>query len=120
MRNPCEMGSLPTFAAFGHRKNWVVALSVRFLQVAQFSLRAHRVFGIRPWWMYCGSDTWNFCGRIFCLFSVAGVSPCALCMSRLPHTTYQMFLNWCKYCVSLLVMLSDASDVRSRQNRAFT
>ena len=29
-------------------KSWVVALSVRFLQVAQFSLRAQRKSAIRP------------------------------------------------------------------------
>jgi hypothetical protein len=41
-------GSLPTFAAFAHRENWVAALSVRFRQVAQFSLRAQRKSGFRP------------------------------------------------------------------------
>jgi hypothetical protein len=38
---------LPTFAAIAHRNNLVTALSVRFLQVAQFSLRAQRRTTIR-------------------------------------------------------------------------
>ncbi|MFT5626602.1 MAG: hypothetical protein ACI8Z0_003112, partial [Lentimonas sp.] len=36
------MSSFPTFAAFAHQKNWIAALSVRFLQIAQFSLQAQR------------------------------------------------------------------------------
>ncbi|MEH6836665.1 hypothetical protein, partial [Falsihalocynthiibacter arcticus] len=43
-------GSLPTFAAFANRKNWVAAPSVRFLQVAQFSLQAQRRSEIRPYY----------------------------------------------------------------------
>jgi hypothetical protein len=37
-----NMGSLPAFAAIAHRKNWIATLSIRFLQIAQFSLRAQR------------------------------------------------------------------------------
>jgi hypothetical protein len=44
------LGSLPTFAAYAHLKNWVVAPSVRYLQVALFSLRAQRRSGFRPLW----------------------------------------------------------------------
>jgi hypothetical protein len=43
-----KLGSLPTFAAIAHRKSWVAALSVRFLEIAQFSLRAQRRCAIRP------------------------------------------------------------------------
>jgi hypothetical protein len=43
-----KMGSLPTFAAMAHRKNYVAALSVRFLQMTQFSLRTQRKYAIRP------------------------------------------------------------------------
>jgi hypothetical protein len=42
------LGSPPPLAAFAHRKNWVAALSVRFLQVAQFSLQAQRRSALRP------------------------------------------------------------------------
>ena len=42
------LGSFPTFVAFAHRKNWIAALNVRFLQIAQFSLRAQRKSGFRP------------------------------------------------------------------------
>ena len=41
------LGSQPPFAALAHRKHWVAAPSVRFLQVAKFSLRAQQ-FKIRP------------------------------------------------------------------------
>jgi hypothetical protein len=44
-----KMGLSP-LAAFAHRKNWVAAPSVRFLQVAQFSLRSQRTTTPRP---YC-------------------------------------------------------------------
>ena len=37
------MGSQPPFAALAHRKHWVAPPSVRFLQVAQFTLRAQRM-----------------------------------------------------------------------------
>jgi hypothetical protein len=47
LQNFCKEGSLPTFAAFAHRKNWVAAPSVRFLQVAQFSFRVQRTSAIR-------------------------------------------------------------------------
>jgi hypothetical protein len=42
------LGSQPPFAALAHRKHWVAAPSVRFLQVAHFSLRAQRKSAIRP------------------------------------------------------------------------
>jgi hypothetical protein len=41
------MGSLQTFAAFARQKKRVDVPSVRFLQVAQFSLRAQRMSAIR-------------------------------------------------------------------------
>jgi hypothetical protein len=44
-----HFGSQPTFAAFAHRKNWVAAPSVRFLHVAQFSLRLQRTSALRPY-----------------------------------------------------------------------
>jgi hypothetical protein len=40
--------SQPPFAALANRKHWVGAPSVRFLQVAQFSLRAQRKSAIHP------------------------------------------------------------------------
>jgi hypothetical protein len=43
-----NQGSMPTFAAFAQRKNWVAAPNVRFLQVVQFSLWAQRKSGFCP------------------------------------------------------------------------
>jgi hypothetical protein len=42
------LGSLPPLAAFAHRKSESQPPSVRFLQVAQFSLQVQRRSAIRP------------------------------------------------------------------------
>jgi hypothetical protein len=42
------LGSLPPFAAFANRKNWIAALNVRFLQVVQSSLHPQRMSAFRP------------------------------------------------------------------------
>jgi hypothetical protein len=43
-----SLGSLPPLAAFAHRKNWIVALNVCFLQAVQYSLQTQRKSAFRP------------------------------------------------------------------------